>query len=62
MEGINREGSMWEIMNVISPIGKRNLRDNYPDYVLPIADKRINTIFPSVPKKEESQKIKKVSK
>lgn len=31
MEGINREGSMWEIMNVISPIGKRNLRDNWPD-------------------------------
>ena len=58
IEKINREGSMWEVLNIITPSNKRNLRDENPGYVFPLTDERINTVFhkKTEPKKKYSKK------
>lgn len=63
MNGVDREGSMWQVLNVITPSEKKRFRENTPEFVLPLTDERINTIFPKSEKsKKEEIKDKSDSK
>jgi hypothetical protein len=46
MKNIDREGSMWQILNILTPSDKKRFRENSPEYLLPLTDERINTVFP----------------
>lgn len=46
MIDIDREESLWQVLNIVMPSEKKRFRDGPSEYVLPFTDERINTIFP----------------
>jgi hypothetical protein len=62
LNSINRDGSMWEIMNVITPSRKKHNQEKDLGYVLPFTDERINAVFPKGTKTKRDNKKDKAGK
>jgi len=57
----DRDRRMWEVLNVILPSDKKRPHKGSSDFIVPLTDERVNTVFPKSPKPANHGAAKKKS-